>query len=174
MCGHLWQKTHWLHNDIDTDTSIWKHWKNTVHSAQELLCLFVYTRTAHGHEQAAFRPIVMEGLSWSNLSNPLLPLPVDTIETHGCCWVRNFLCYFTFCTTSVPQKAKISWNIPSPDWRERGVCVNLGMRAWTNEYGNTQTIKLLYIDHLNEQGKWFHTKGGLYKLMLDSHTYSRY
>ncbi len=48
-------------------------------------CSFVYTRTARGHEQSAFKPIVMEGYELSNINNPLLPLPVGTIEARGCC-----------------------------------------------------------------------------------------
>ena len=52
--------------------------------ALQLPCSFVYTRTARGHEQSAFEPIVMDGSELSNLNNQFLLSPVDTIEKRGC------------------------------------------------------------------------------------------
>ncbi len=86
-----------------------------LHHKYDILCLFVYTCTACGHEQSAFKPIVLDGLELSNTTNPFLPLPIDTIETRGCCCARNFLFYSTFSTTNMPQNANITWNNPSPE-----------------------------------------------------------
>ena len=116
---------------------ILKEWRNFYPSNiwQPLPCLFVHTRTACEHEQSAFKSIVTDGSVLSNFTNPLL---LDTKETCGCYSAWNSLCYFIFCITSMPQNAKTTWNTqnrgPSFCW-ERGVCINSGMRVWTNEYG---------------------------------------
>ena len=63
-----------------------------------------------------FKPIVMD-LVWVDqiLTNPYPLSPIDTIETCGYCWAWNCLCYSTFCTTTVSQNGKITWNTPNSE-----------------------------------------------------------
>ena len=86
-----------------------------------------------------FKPIVMD-LVWveRTFTNPLLLSPIDTIETCGCCWAWNCLCYSTFCTTSVSQNAKITWNTSSSECMqsvEKEGCASIW--AWACKWTNT-------------------------------------
>ena len=91
-------------------------------------------------------------LSLSNFTNPQILIPIDTIETCVCCWACNCLCYSTFCTTSISQNAKISWNTSSPECIhsvEKGGCA--WIRAYACECTNTVCIEEVCVKRSSMQ-----------------------
>ena len=59
---------------VNTVVLVW--WRYHVHS---------FTRALHVDIQSAFKAIIMDRSELSNFTNPLLLLPIDTIQMCSCC-----------------------------------------------------------------------------------------